>query len=66
MEIELGMIVYSKSGRDKGRPFVVTGIEGDYVYLVDGDMRKLAKPKRKKKIHLQKRAVEDAGPQKTQ
>ena len=48
-----GQIVFSKRGRDKGRAFIVYDYDDDYVYIVDGDVRKLEKPKKKKKIHIQ-------------
>ena len=53
--LETGQVVYSKCGRDKGLPFIVTAIDDDvnYIYLVDGDVRPLAKPKKKKVKHLQ-------------
>ncbi|MGL4736377.1 MAG: KOW domain-containing RNA-binding protein [Cellulosilyticaceae bacterium] len=50
----LGQIVFSKCGRDKGRPFIVTSIETEYVHLVDGSLRPVEKPKLKKKKHIQK------------
>lgn len=50
-----GDIVISKAGRDKGRPFIVLEpLEEGYVLLVDGDLRKLDKPKKKKILHLQR------------
>lgn len=49
----LGQIVFSKSGRDKGRPFIVLGIEDEYVYLSDGKLRLVEAPKCKKKKHAQ-------------
>ena len=49
----IGQIVFSKSGRDKGRPFVVISIEEDYAYLADGVMRQVEAPKRKKYKHVQ-------------
>jgi ribosomal protein L14E/L6E/L27E len=49
-----GQLVKSKSGRDKSRHFLILEVvDDDYVLLVDGDLRKLAKPKKKKIIHLQ-------------
>lgn len=44
----------STAGRDKGRVFVIVGEceDGLCVYVADGAMRKLAKPKRKKRKHL--------------
>lgn len=52
--LEVGQIVFSKSGRDKGRPFVVICIEEEYAYLADGKIRKVESPKRKKYKHIQK------------
>lgn len=49
----LGQLVFSKCGRDKGRPFVVISIEEEYVHLVDGDLRKVGAPKLKKIKHIQ-------------
>lgn len=49
----LGQIVFSKCGRDQGRPFIVVSIEEEYVYLVDGSLRKVDNPKLKKKKHIQ-------------
>ncbi len=54
MEITVGMLVYSKAGRDKKNLFLVLDIENEYAYIADGDMRKAEKPKKKKLIHLQK------------
>lgn len=51
--IEVGQVVKSKSGRDKGRVFLVYETLGDgYVTVVDGDVRRLDKPKKKKIKHL--------------
>lgn len=53
--IRPGDIVISKAGRDKGRPLVVLeNIDENYVLLVDGDLRPLEKPKKKKLLHLQR------------
>ena len=54
-----GQVVFSKSGRDKGMAFIVTDFDADYVYLADGKLRKLDKPKKKKKIHVQITAYTD-------
>jgi len=49
----IGQLVYSKAGRDQGRIFVVFDIlDGNYVYIVDGSLRKIEKPKKKKVKHL--------------
>ncbi|MBN2260247.1 MAG: KOW domain-containing RNA-binding protein [Clostridiales bacterium] len=50
-----GQLVVSKAGRDFGRYFVIIEIIDDqFVHLVDGDLRKVEKPKKKKIKHLQK------------
>ncbi len=49
----LGKVVNSKAGRDMHRKFIVVGILGsEYVYISDGDLRKIEKPKKKKVRHL--------------
>jgi ribosomal protein L14E/L6E/L27E len=49
----IGMIVHSKTGRDKDKYFIIVGIiDSDYVYISDGDLRKIDKPKKKKLKHL--------------
>ena len=51
--ITIGSVVYSRAGRDEGNFFIVYGIVDDsYVLLVDGDIRKLDKPKKKKLKHV--------------
>ena len=48
-----GQLVISKAGRDIGRCFVVINIlDEQYVSLVDGCLRKIEKPKKKKIKHL--------------
>lgn len=54
LEIGLGSVVCSKAGRDKGSHFIVTALDGEYAYLVNGDFRKADNPKKKKIKHLQK------------
>lgn len=49
----LGRLVYSNAGRDKGRPFVVIDVlDSQYALIVDGSLRKIESPKRKKTKHL--------------
>ncbi|HWQ30283.1 MAG TPA: RNA-binding protein [Negativicutes bacterium] len=49
----MGQVVISTAGRDKDHKFVVLCIIDDqYVYISDGDIRKLEKPKKKKIKHL--------------
>lgn len=49
----IGRVAYSKSGRDEGKYFIILGIvNNDYVYISDGDLRPVEKPKKKKVKHL--------------
>ena len=50
---ETGQIVFSKAGRDKRLAFIIVSTEGDYVFLADGRLRSLEKPKKKKMKHIQ-------------
>lgn len=51
----LGQIVESTAGRDKNSKFVVLCIIDDqYVYISDGDKRKVENPKKKKRKHIKK------------
>lgn len=52
-DILIGQVVKSKAGRDKDKLFLVLDIVDDnYVMLVDGKLRKLENPKKKKIKHL--------------
>ena len=45
--------MFSKSGRDSGRFYIVTEIvDANYVKIADGDLRRIDKPKLKKIKHL--------------
>lgn len=48
-----GQIVFSKSGKDKNHTYIVYDSDKSYVYVVDGKLRGLDKPKRKNPIHIQ-------------
>lgn len=48
-----GSFVISRKGRDAGRMFIVTAIDGEYAALVDGMLRKIKNPKRKKLRHTE-------------
>ncbi len=48
-----GMLARSKQGHDKGRLFLITEDEGEYVFLADGRYRTVEKPKKKKRKHIQ-------------
>lgn len=54
-ELELGQVVKSNAGRDSDKFFIVVDIiDKNYVLLVDGDLRKLDNPKKKKIKHIKK------------
>lgn len=50
---EVGRVVQAKAGRDKDKTFMIyQRLDDDYVTIVDGETRKLEKPKKKKIKHL--------------
>ena len=55
-ELKVGSLVRSKCGRDRKRVFLVVKIDEkdpvSPVFVVDGKLRKIDKPKRKNAIHL--------------
>ena len=53
MEVDKSSLIVSKAGRDKGQLFFVIDADEQYVYLADGKSRKLEKPKRKKRKHIE-------------
>lgn len=49
----VGQLVVATAGRDANKKFIITCIINDqYVYISDGDTRKLENPKKKKLRHL--------------
>jgi len=50
---EIGMLAKSKAGHDKGHVYVILKEDNAYVYLVDGAIRRMENPKKKKKKHVQ-------------
>lgn len=57
---ELGQVVKSLAGHDKEEFFIILKLDGEYVYLVDGKVRTLEKPKRKKCKHIHNMEYQDA------
>ena len=51
--VERGMLAKSKAGHDKGHVYVIYDMDETYVYLVDGKIRTIDRPKRKKQKHVQ-------------
>ena len=53
LPIEIGSIVISKAGRDQGRRFLVVGeLDADFVWIANGELRKLDRLKKKRRKHL--------------
>lgn len=52
IKIQLGSIVVSTQGRDKGESYVVVGFDKNKVLVADGKHKLLAKPKSKNALHL--------------
>lgn len=53
MEVDKSSLVVSKAGRDQAQLFYVIDADEQYVYLADGKSRRLEKPKRKKRKHIE-------------
>lgn len=46
-------MVWSKAGRDKGKPYIIVeALDDKYVLVCDGVLRTLDRPKKKKMMHL--------------
>ena len=52
-QFERGMFVKSKMGHDAEKIYVIMDIQSEYLYLVDGKIRTLDRPKKKKISHVQ-------------
>lgn len=53
MNFEIGTLVCSKTGHDKGQIFVVVREDRNSLYLSDGKSRTVEYPKKKNKKHVQ-------------
>ena len=51
-DIGKGCVVESEAGRDKGKLFFVLDVSEGYALLVDGRIRRVENPKRKKIKHI--------------
>lgn len=52
-DLSIAQVVKSKAGRDNGNIFIIYEILDDnHVLVIDGDLRRLSKPKKKKIRHL--------------
>lgn len=50
---EIGMLAKSIAGHDKNRVYIILEEDETYVYLADGLIRTMDRPKKKKKKHVQ-------------
>lgn len=53
MNIEIGTFAKSKAGHDCNQIYVIINCDDEYVYLSDGRIKALDKPKKKKHKHIQ-------------
>ena len=49
----IGKFATAKAGHDKTKRYIILNEDLEYVYLVDGDLKPLDKPKKKRKKHIQ-------------
>lgn len=52
MDFVKGQLVRSLAGRDKGRIFAVLASQGQMLFLADGSLRSIERPKAKKMRHV--------------
>ncbi len=52
-ELVTGGFAVSKAGHDLGKIYVIFQMDHEYVYLVDGKIRTISRPKKKKKKHVE-------------
>jgi len=49
----IGMFATSKAGHDKNQLYIIIEETDEYVYLADGILKTMEKPKKKSKKHIQ-------------
>ncbi|MDE6364338.1 MAG: KOW domain-containing RNA-binding protein [Lachnospiraceae bacterium] len=49
----IGFLAYSLAGHDKGQVYLIVEETKDFVYVVNGTVRTVDKPKKKNKRHIQ-------------
>ena len=52
MDFKKGMVVFSRAGRDSGKPMAVTEVKDGFVWVCDGKERPVENPKKKNPKHL--------------
>ncbi len=56
-EIQVGQIVCSKQGRDAGEYYIVLSVDDKSAFVVNGEGKKINKPKSKNLAHLKGTAI---------
>ncbi len=51
-EFTIGGFAVATAGHDAGKCYVIFLLDGEYVYLVDGKIRTISRPKKKKMMHV--------------
>jgi ribosomal protein L14E/L6E/L27E len=51
-EFKIGGYAVSAAGHDTGKCYVIFQMDSEYVYLVDGRIRTIDRPKKKKLMHV--------------
>ena len=51
--IQIGQIVFSTQGRDKGAYYIVLTASSNYCYVADGKYKTIKKPKKKNITHVE-------------
>ncbi|MBQ9136181.1 MAG: KOW domain-containing RNA-binding protein [Lachnospiraceae bacterium] len=49
----IGRLAFSKAGHDKGTVYIIIGEDAANVYVCDGDLKPIERPKKKNKRHIQ-------------
>ena len=49
----VGMLAVSRAGHDSTTTYVIIAEDGEYVYLADGRVRTVDRPKKKNRKHIQ-------------
>ena len=52
INVEVGRLCKSLKGHDAGSIYMIYKTEGEFVWLVDGDYKKIDKPKKKRTKHI--------------
>jgi len=48
----IGLYAESRAGHDKGKLYIIIGVENEYAWIADGKSRTIDKPKKKNLKHL--------------